>query len=223
MSYHKIKDENSEETSFFERSVKIITKVFPSSLQYMLFYISYIVNLAFVGRLSNPVMLAALGVSSMMQHICVLSNVMGFNSAMDTLVSQAAGAKNLRLCGQYLNKARFLMTLLFIPFFFILINTESVLLYFNQNHEVAKIAQHYVLAYFPGLYIQGLVDGQQRFLNDFGFFNLTLYSHAIGLLLHPVWCYYFVIYKEHELLGIAYAMSITQIIIYSCLLHFTHT
>lgn len=170
MSYHKFENTDSddkeggeplsfENSGFLRRCFILIKKVVPSSLQFMLFYMSSIVNLAFVGHLSNPAMVAALGVSNMMLHICVLSNVFGFNSAMDTLVSQAAGAKNLNLCGQYLNKARFLMTMMFVPIIIVLSNSERILIFFKQNEEVAKIAQQFIFCYMPGIYLQGLIDG----------------------------------------------------------------
>ena len=44
-----------------------------------------------------------------------MSLILGCNSALDTLVSQAAGAGNLKLCGVYLNRARFIMSVMFIP------------------------------------------------------------------------------------------------------------
>jgi MATE family multidrug resistance protein len=38
----------------------------------------------------------------------------GLNGALETLVSQAYGAKDLRLCGIYLNRGRFINTLVFL-------------------------------------------------------------------------------------------------------------
>jgi len=47
-----------------------------------------------------------------MLGICIM---VGFLGALDTLVSQAYGAKNYQLCGEYLNKARFVTTVAFVP------------------------------------------------------------------------------------------------------------
>ena len=49
-----------------------------------------------------------------------MTALFGINSSLDTLVSQAAGAKDLQMCGVYLNRGRFasyriVMTVLFIP------------------------------------------------------------------------------------------------------------
>ncbi len=38
----------------------------------------------------------------------------GINNALSTLVSQAYGSKQYELCGLYLNRCRFILTILFI-------------------------------------------------------------------------------------------------------------
>jgi len=50
---------------------------------------------------------------------------------MDTLISQAAGAGNLELCGVYLNRGRYVMTIFFIPLCTISIFIEGILIAFN--------------------------------------------------------------------------------------------
>ena len=43
------------------------------------------------------------------------SIILGLNTGMDTLISQAAGAKDFEQCGVILNRARFVVTLFFVP------------------------------------------------------------------------------------------------------------
>ena len=76
---------------------------------------------------SRVAMFAGVGMGNMTQNLCALSWVFGFNSAMDTLISQAVGGKNYELCGVYLNRGRFLMTLMFIPITILLMNSEKIL------------------------------------------------------------------------------------------------
>jgi hypothetical protein len=38
----------------------------------------------------------------------------------------------------------------------------------GQNPQVANYAQHYIIAYMPGLFLNGMFDGQRRFLNSLG-------------------------------------------------------
>ena len=47
----------------------------------------------------------------------------GLNSALETLVSQAYGAKNLYLCGVYLQRGRVIITLFYIPIMMIFLSS----------------------------------------------------------------------------------------------------
>ena len=105
---------------------------------------------------------------NMTQNLLGLSIILGFNSTLDTLVSQAAGAGNHELCGVYLNRGRFILAILCVPIVITLLHTENILLLLKQDPQVAKYAQTYVKAFLPGLVISGLVDLQRKFLNNFG-------------------------------------------------------
>lgn len=54
--------------------------------------------------------------------------IIGLNSALDTLISQAAGAGNLELCGKYLNRGRFILCCMFVPIAILLGFTENILI-----------------------------------------------------------------------------------------------
>jgi Na+-driven multidrug efflux pump len=114
-----------------------------------------ILNLRFISKFSpdNEKILDGVGMGNMTQNLLALSIILGFNSTIDTLVSQAAGAGNKQLCGLYLNRGRFIMTMLFIPIIFIICNTGNILKAVGQDEEVAEYAQRYVMAFLPGLYI----------------------------------------------------------------------
>jgi Na+-driven multidrug efflux pump len=60
-----------------------------------------------------------------------LTIIEGVNSALDTFISQAYGANNYQLCGVYLNRGRFVMTLLFLPIIFISFNIQEILEFFS--------------------------------------------------------------------------------------------
>jgi MATE family multidrug resistance protein len=77
-------------------------------------------NLIFIGHLNQPAILAGVGMGNTLVNLCGLSILLGFNSALDTLISQAAGAGNKELCGVYLNRGRFILIMLYIPLFILL-------------------------------------------------------------------------------------------------------
>lgn len=68
-----------------------------------------------MGHLNDRTLIGGVGMAQALMSLMGMSIIMGCNSALDTLVSQSAGAGNLRLCGVYLNRARIIMTILFIP------------------------------------------------------------------------------------------------------------
>ena len=97
-----------------------------------------------------------------------MSMFVGLNGALETLVSQSYGSGNLKLCGVYLNRGRFVLLCSFIPVAVILSNAQYILVAIGQNPQVANYAQHYIIAYMPGLFLNGMFDGQRRFLNSVG-------------------------------------------------------
>jgi multidrug resistance protein, MATE family len=97
-------------------------------------------NLVFAGRLGDPVYVAAAGLGNMYANVTCLLVVIGLNSAISTLVSQAYGAGNLRKCGIYLNKGRIAVMLFFIPFFGLMFLCERFLLAINIDPRTSAIA-----------------------------------------------------------------------------------
>ena len=50
------------------------------------------------------------------------------------------------------------MSVMFLPILIVLMNCEKILVAANQEPEVAKFAQLYVLTNLPGIYLIGLSD-----------------------------------------------------------------
>jgi Na+-driven multidrug efflux pump len=63
--------------------------------------------------------------------MCGYSVVVGLNGALETLVSQAYGAKNYDQCGVYLNRGRIVLLITFTLVFIILSHTEVILVAIN--------------------------------------------------------------------------------------------
>jgi len=66
-------------------------------------------------------MMAGVGMAIMYINIFCNSLVVGINSTLQTLVPQAYGFGDLRMCGVYLNRARIALTLSYIPMVFFLL------------------------------------------------------------------------------------------------------
>ena len=95
--------------------------MFPAVLNNLARMLTESLNLIFIGKVKvQAEIIAAVGVGNMTQNLIGLSVILGLNSALDTLVSQAAGAGNIQLCGIYRNRAVFIMSVVFIPIMVIL-------------------------------------------------------------------------------------------------------
>lgn len=101
-------------------------------------------------------MVAGVGMGNMTINMIGMSFIMGFNSALDTLISQSAGAGKLELCGVFRNRGMFFVSLLFIPISLILLHSYGILVALGQHPEVAVYSQHYIIAFLPGLYLNAI-------------------------------------------------------------------
>ena len=84
------------------------------------------INLIVVGHLNDEVTLAAISLGYLIVIMLVLSTIMGANSALRTHVAHAYGAKQLRLCGEILNRTRFILFVMLVPITLLLSQAESI-------------------------------------------------------------------------------------------------
>jgi multidrug resistance protein, MATE family len=85
--------------------VSILKMACPIIITCFLTILSEQINFFFVGNLNDTQSLAAVGLGNMFINISAFALFFGMNAALETLVSQAYGAKNLPLCGVYLWRA----------------------------------------------------------------------------------------------------------------------
>lgn len=89
-------------------------------------YMIQLINSSFAGHLGDEAVMAGAGMANMWLNIFCLSLTVGLNATLNTLVSQAYGFGDFRMCGVYLNRARIVFTLMFIPITILLLNTERI-------------------------------------------------------------------------------------------------
>ena len=73
------------------------------------------INVIIIGNTSNPKTLSAIGLGNMVMNILPYALMIGVNTALETLCSQAYGRENLQDCGLYLHRAMFVICCLFVP------------------------------------------------------------------------------------------------------------
>ena len=88
------------------------------------------INLVFINNKPNPevAVTAAVGLGNATMNLVGFSFIYGFNSALDTLISQAYGAKDYKLCGLYRTKGMFILTIVCIPVLIFMLNSENILI-----------------------------------------------------------------------------------------------
>lgn len=77
----------------------IVKLAAPLILALFLEVLMELINTVFIGRLGNTTYLAGLGLAHIIFNLICIQPMMGINSAQETFVSQAFGAKDLELCG----------------------------------------------------------------------------------------------------------------------------
>jgi Na+-driven multidrug efflux pump len=105
-----------------------------------------------LGHSNNPKQLAGFGLGSLTLGICVISIGSGFAMGAGTLISQAFGAKDLRMCAIYRNRQIFLSTVLYVVLAIPMLFVRSIYSLIGQDSEVADYATTYVHIVLPSLY-----------------------------------------------------------------------
>lgn len=212
----------SHPSETFLQRIKLILKLaIPSSLSMLGVSLIEMINLSFIGHLNDELLIGGVGIGNMVQNIFAISIIYGFNSVLDTLISQAAGAGNTEMCGVYLHRGRFIITCLYLPMCLILMNCEPALVWLGQDPQVSAYAQQYIISFLPGLLILNLNDCQKRLLNNFGKNSIVFYSTAISLILHGVWCHIFVVNLELGIVGTGLANIMSQLVQFAFLMYCT--
>ena len=163
-----IDEDDGDDGTMAKKMWKVFFLAVPSILCSLVCMMQEMINLVMLGHLNKPDLLAGVGIGNMFANMMGLSIVVGLNGALETLISQAYGAGDIKLCGVYLNRGRFVLLAFFVPVSFILFQTETILVWSGQNPVVCKHAHDYVIAFLPGLILSGLNDSQRRFLNMIG-------------------------------------------------------
>ena len=140
---HKPNRENSDcfRRLFSESTRTEIKELFslawPTVLSYFFFHLVSMISLFFAGHLGK-VELAAGTLAISFINVTGPSLFIGLGSAIETLCSQAYGAKNYRLVGVVLQRGVWILGITCILTWTLWINTELFLLMIHQKEKVAQ-------------------------------------------------------------------------------------
>ena len=108
-------------------NVDTMSQAMPAVLGFLITFSQETISLMFIGSLNSSVQLAAFGMGNIFINMFAYSVYFGMNGAIDTLVSQARGAGDMALCGQYLQRARIINAIIYIPLLFIFLSSGIIL------------------------------------------------------------------------------------------------
>ena len=157
---------------------RLMKLILPFATQALFTGVMDVMTVAVIGNFLGTKEVAAYVVVDM---LVALTNefVGGFWNALTTLCSQASGANQNKLCGQYVQMSLLLYILFSIPFMCIWwVHTENVLLWFEFDEETARIGQDFAkVCVFSGL-VEGISETFHGLLDVVGLEN---YSTVIGI------------------------------------------
>jgi|LauGreDrversion4_2_1035121.scaffolds.fasta_scaffold331640_2 Na+-driven multidrug efflux pump len=139
--------------------------------------------------------------------IFLLSLGVTFNGSLDTLISQAYGQKDLRLCRVYLNRQLYLTTMVFFALALPLIYTKEMVMSLGQDEPTATAAATYVHIMIPGGLVYSWQSCYSRFLSGQRITVISMYANISATLVHVMLALLLTVQNGMGIKGIAIASS----------------
>ncbi len=136
----------------------------PSAVSLLSINLLESINLAFVGHLGSPNIIAGVGLGNTLLNFTCLTVIMAVQDALNTFLSQAYGSGNMLLCWIYINRAQVILTLLFLPIILIVIFARKIFICLGVDESASEYAGEYLSIFVVAFYIDMLVDLNRRLL-----------------------------------------------------------
>ncbi|TDH68572.1 hypothetical protein CCR75_004775 [Bremia lactucae] len=133
---------------------KLVKLANPVIWTYVLEFFPSIVSMTLVGHLKSPLTkqyLDGVALSTMVLNLTAIGIGFGLATAMDTLCSQAYGAKKAKKLGIYLQSGLIVLGVTYLPVFLLNWYTEALLVAIGQPAQVAAFAGRFSQILLPGI------------------------------------------------------------------------
>ena len=140
-------------------------KFLPVTAVFLIYILTTFLNILFASHSKGPEkddLLSGVGIGNILYNMVGVSVCFGMASALDTLCTQAYGARLYYLMGCYFNRARVILSIVFVPIFFFMCFTEQFFLLIGQKPEIAYHAGNYCRGMLPGLWFFYQTDAMRR-------------------------------------------------------------
>ncbi|XP_049447717.1 multidrug and toxin extrusion protein 1 isoform X2 [Epinephelus fuscoguttatus] len=203
--------------AYREELYHILRLTGPLLLSRVLYFFMPFVSTIFCGHIGNAE-LAGYALAAATINVTTTSTGHGLSLACDTLISQTFGGKNLKRVGVILQRSILILVLACLPCWGLLINSYNLLLLLQQDDEVARIAQLYMMAFIPAVPAMFLHHLQVAYLQNQGIILPQMYTAAAANLFNLGANYVLIFSLELGVVGSAIANSLSHVTI--CLLLF---
>lgn len=163
-----------DRVSLYSAVKEVVIMAVPNMLAFVASFAVNMITFACLSAMDEPKLLGAVGLGSLIGNLFGFAIGIGLTSVLDTLVSQAVGARNTELSIIHLNRARIISVAITLPCFYLMWVTEPLLVLTKQDPETSALA---------GLFVQGTCWG---LLPYFLCNALNSYMRCYGKTMPPV-------------------------------------
>ena len=147
-------------------------------------YFGKVLTSIFAGQILTTEEFDAVALGNTVTNITGCSMILAFASPMDSLCTQANGARNWKLFSATVRRALICTTLLLIPIVILWLNMEQLLILCGQDPGISHNVYRYALVYLPMMPAYAIRIIAARFLSSQGISKALLF---IGILVYCIW------------------------------------
>ena len=206
--------------SFISGEFIIISKlVFPVYLTSLCWTLIKIVSASFAGHMNGGAAFAAISSCQLLADITGWAFQYNFSSALDTLASQAFGAKNYKYLGVLLQRSILIHLFMTVLTSIIWINTDNILILLYQAPHLVQLTDQFLRIY---IFINPGYAVIMPCIKTLQMQDIVLPSALIlvgGIILEILLCYIFIFLMDMGVYGVAlgevmavYAMAVAHVI-----------
>ncbi|XP_069729894.1 multidrug and toxin extrusion protein 2-like isoform X1 [Phaenicophaeus curvirostris] len=181
----------------------------PVFVAQLLGFLISVVSSIFCGHLGKAE-LDAVTLAVSVINVTGISIGSGLASACDTLMSQTYGGKNLKQVGTILQRGILILLLCCFPCWAVFINTERILLLIQQDPEVSRLTQLYVMIFIPALPAAFLYQLQTRYLLSQAIILPQVLTGIAANILNVAMNAFFLYALKLGMVGSAWANTVSQ-------------
>lgn len=194
----------------------------PTCAYFLLVNFGYIINLYFVSRLNDHVMIGAVGLGNTWIECAMLSAIISLNMGLQTLLSQSIVNRDFRLSSFYLQKGFLANCFVFLIFAILLIISGPLLLLFGYYSDLALYTSQYLNYMTIGFFGSVVFDTLKNFAQAHGIYKTPVYIQIGGTILECITSYYFILVADMKLFGLGISRAICEILKAVALMIFIH-